>query len=103
MKVAMVEAVWNQDMDGCLLVRKGESFIEYEAKVSSRVSSVKWGVMDFGKLFAETNEQNSVLEELSIRRFAVCLSICPSQDGVLPTWLNTESRKQCCIIAQVIN
>ena len=47
--------------------------------------------------------RNSVLEELSIKRFAVCLSICPSQDGVLPTWLNTESRKQCCIIAQVIN
>ena len=38
------------------LVRKGEVFIKYEADVSSRVSGVKWGVVDFGKLLTETNE-----------------------------------------------
>ena len=44
-------------------------FIKYEAEVSSRVSGGKWGV-DFGKLFTETS-RNSILEELSVRRFAV--------------------------------
>ena len=54
------------------LVRKGEMFIEYEAEVSSRVSGGERGVVDFGKLFTETNEKkNSVLEEFSVRRFAV--------------------------------
>jgi len=32
-------------------------FTKYEAKVSSGVSGVKWGVVDFGKLFTETSEQ----------------------------------------------
>jgi len=32
-------------------------FIEYEAEVSSRVSGGERGVVDFGKLFTETNEQ----------------------------------------------
>ena len=32
-------------------------FIKYEAKVSSRVSGGERGVVDFGKLFTETNEQ----------------------------------------------
>ena len=32
-------------------------FIKYEAEVSSRVSGGERGVVDFGKLFAETNEQ----------------------------------------------
>ena len=32
-------------------------FIEYEANVSSRVSGGERGVVDFGKLFTETNEQ----------------------------------------------
>ena len=32
-------------------------FIKYEAEVSSRVSGGKWGVVNFGKLFTETNEQ----------------------------------------------
>ena len=31
--------------------------IKYEAKVSSTVSGGKRGVVDFGKLFTETNEQ----------------------------------------------
>ena len=32
-------------------------FIKYEAEVSSRVSGGQRGVVDFGKLFTETNEQ----------------------------------------------
>ena len=35
-----------------------EVFIKYEAKVSSRVGGGERGVVDFGKLFTETNEQN---------------------------------------------
>jgi len=36
---------------------KSEVFIKYEAEVSSRVSGGHGGVVDFGKLFTETNEQ----------------------------------------------
>ena len=32
-------------------------FIKYEAEVSSRVGGDERGVVDFGKLFTETNEQ----------------------------------------------
>ena len=32
-------------------------FIKYEAEVSSRVGIGERGVVDFGKLFTETNEQ----------------------------------------------
>ena len=32
-------------------------FIKYEAEVSSRVVGGERGVVDFGKLFTETNEQ----------------------------------------------
>ena len=32
-------------------------FIKYEAELSSRVSGGERGVVDFGKLFTETNEQ----------------------------------------------
>ena len=32
-------------------------FIKYEAEVSSRVGGGESGVVDFGKLFTETNEQ----------------------------------------------
>ena len=39
------------------LVGKSEVFIKYEAEVSSRVGGGERGVVDFGKLFAETNEQ----------------------------------------------
>ena len=49
-------------------------FIKYEAEVSSRVSGGERGVVNFGKLFTETNHpvsRNSVLEEFSVRRFAV--------------------------------
>ena len=53
-------------------------FIKYEAEVSSRVGGGERGVVDFGKLFTETNEQKFslggvlvVLEEFRVRRFAV--------------------------------
>jgi len=39
------------------LVRKSEVFIKYEAEVSSRMGGVESGIVDFGKLFTETNEQ----------------------------------------------
>ena len=39
------------------LVGKSEVFIKYQAEVSSRVGGGEWGVVDFGKLFTETNEQ----------------------------------------------
>jgi len=32
-------------------------FIKYEAEVSSRVGGGERGVVDFGKLFTETNQQ----------------------------------------------
>ena len=39
------------------LVGKSEFFIKYEADVSSRVGGGERGVVDFGKLFTETSEQ----------------------------------------------
>jgi len=42
--------------------------IKYEAEVSSRVGGER-GVVDFGKLFTETNEQKFSLG--GVRRFAV--------------------------------
>ena len=45
--------------------------MEYEAEVSSRVGGGERGVVDFGKMFTETNDRNSVLEEFKVRRFAV--------------------------------
>ena len=36
-------------------------FIKYEAEVSSRVGGSERGVVDFGKLFAETNEQKFLI------------------------------------------
>jgi len=44
-------------------------FIKYEAKVSSRVSGGERGVVDFGKLFTETNEQ-----KFSLGGVAFCTS-----------------------------
>ena len=49
-------------------------FIKYEAEVSSRVGGGESGVVDFGKLFTETNEQkfslggSSELEDLQSSR-----------------------------------
>ena len=45
--------IWRQMRSG----RKSEVFIKYEAEVSSRVGGGDRGVVDFGKLFTETNEQ----------------------------------------------
>ena len=38
-------------------------FIKYEAEVSSRVGGGERGVVDFGKLFTETNEQKFSLKQ----------------------------------------
>jgi len=47
-------------------------FIKYGADVSSRVSGGERGVVDFDKVFIERPmSRNSVLEEFSVRRFAV--------------------------------
>ena len=46
--------IWRQMRSG---QKKCEVFIKYEAKVSSRASGGERGVVDFGKLFTETNEQ----------------------------------------------
>jgi len=45
---------------------KSEVFIKYEAEVSSRVGGGERGVVDFGKLFTETNEQKFSLGEVWI-------------------------------------
>jgi len=52
------------------MVRKSEVFIKYEADVPSRVSGVERGVVDFGKLFTETNEQKFSLGGIQ------CWTIC---------------------------
>jgi len=57
------------------VVRKSEVFIRYEAKVSSRVSGGERGVVDFGKVFTETNEQKFSLGGVE------CKKIC-SQDEI---------------------
>ena len=49
-------------------------FINYEAKVSSRMSGGERGVVDFGKLFIETNEQKFSLGGVQ------CKKIC--SDGI---------------------
>jgi len=43
-------------------------FIKYEAEVSSRVGGGERGVVDFGKLFTETNEQKFN----STQRHSIC-------------------------------
>ena len=40
-------------------------FIKYEAEVSSRVGGGERGVVDFGKLFTETNEQKFISSLIS--------------------------------------
>jgi len=52
-------------------------FIKYEAKVSSRVSGGERGVVDFGKLFTETNDQK-FLEEFSLRNVHTIISLATS-------------------------
>ena len=41
----------------CNLVREGEMFIKDEAEISSTVRGVKWGIVHFGKLVFESDEQ----------------------------------------------
>jgi len=56
---------------------KSEVFIKYEAKVSSRVSGGERGVVDFGKLFTETNEQKFSFGGVQ------CKKICSQQYQLL--------------------
>ena len=53
-------------------------FIKYEAEVSSRVGGGERGVVDFGKLFTETNEQKFSLVRVW------CKKICshPERDSI---------------------
>ena len=68
-------------------------FIKYEAEVSSRVGGGERGVVDFGKLFTETNEQkiqswrSSELEDLqsSRKRFGL-----DHREGDLCTMLESK-------------
>jgi len=39
------------------LVREGEVFVEYKAKITSKVSGVKRRVMQFSKLFFKSGEK----------------------------------------------
>ena len=57
--------------DGWDLVRKSEVFIKYETEVSSRVSGGEWGVIDFGKLFTETNEQKFSLVGVQCKKICI--------------------------------
>ena len=69
----MVIAIFEDRWD---LVIEGEAFIKYEAKVSSRVSSGEWVVVDFGKLFTETSEQKVSLRGQSVLYLVQCKKIC---------------------------
>jgi len=43
-------------------------FIKYESEVSSRVGGGERGVVDFGKLFTETNEQKFSLGRVKCKK-----------------------------------
>ena len=60
-------------------------FIKYEAKVSSRVSGGERGVVDFGKLFTETNEQKFSLGGVE------CKKICSHPEVGAARWLDVSS------------
>jgi len=65
-------------------------FIKYEAKVSSRLSGGERGVVDFGKLFTETNEQKFSLKGVQ------CKKICshPTRNSICEgdlCWSRSES------------
>jgi len=42
-----------------------------DAKVLSRVSGIKWGVVDFGKLFTETSEQKFSLRGVQCQKICI--------------------------------
>ena len=53
--------------------------IKYEAEVSSSVGGGERGVVDFGKLFTETNEQKFSLggvQSQNKRLLNVCVCVC---------------------------
>jgi len=56
-------------------------FIKYEAKVSSRVSGGQGGVVDFGKLFTETNEQKFRNSEIQSFNGSDCKAVCATDCG----------------------
>ena len=56
------------------LVREGKVFIKNKAKVASRVVREESCILESCCL--RLIRRNSVLEELRVRRFAVCLSVC---------------------------
>ena len=70
-------------------------FIKYEAEVSSRVGSGERGVVDFGKLFTENNEQKFSLEledlQSSRKRFGL-----EHREGDL-CWSRSESLNATCL------
>ena len=62
-------------------------YIKYEAAVSSRMSGGERGVVDFGKLFTETNEQKFSVRDLQSSRTKFDLEHC---EGDL-CWSRSES------------
>jgi len=69
-------------------------FNKYKAEVSSRVGGGERGVVDFGKLFSllRPMSRNSVLEEFSVRRFAVIQEEIRSRDREVDLcWSLSES------------
>ena len=57
---------------------KSEVFIKYEAEVSSSVGGGERGVVDFGKLFTETNEQK--FSRGGVQSYKICSH--PGRDSV---------------------
>ena len=57
-------------------------FIRYEAEVSSRVGGGERGVVDFGKLFTETNEQKFTLD-FSVLYWASITQVCNKNCSLL--------------------
>ena len=51
-------------------------FIKYEAEVSSSVSGGERGVVDFGKLFTETNEQKFSLGGVECKKICSLFGCC---------------------------
>ena len=56
-------------------------FIKYEAEVSCRVSGGERGVVDFGKLFTETNEQKFSLGGVQCKK--ICSNAVNSGQRIL--------------------
>ena len=55
-------------------------FIKYGADVSSRVSGGERGVVDFDKVFTETNEQKFSLGGFQCRPKKICIH--PGRDSI---------------------